>query len=363
MKLTPFPAFLLLLLPVFSSCSDQENLIQPTEEGLTESVYASGTIKTRNQYQLYSTVSGIIEEVLVKEGDLVKKGSPIYKINNDLVRLNRENAQLAANYSAEENNRNRLKELKASLDFAISKFKTDSSLYKRQQELWNQGIGTRNELEQRELAMENAASNVESTRRRYDELERQIRFNAQQARKQLQITSTQQNDYIIKSESDGKVYKLLKEKGETVNPQQAIATMGDADNFILELLVDEYDIAKIKTGQKIIVTLDSYKGEVFEATLTRIDPIMDERTRSFLVEATFEKAPEKLYPNLSAEANIVIQTKAKTLTIPRNYLVQDSFVLLENKERRKVVTGLKDYKKVEILEGITASDKLVDPLQ
>jgi len=152
MKLTPFPAFLLLLLPVFSSCSNQENLIQPTEEGLTESVYASGTIKTRNQYQLYSTVSGIIEEVLVKEGDLVKKGSPIYKINNDLVRLNRENAQLAANYSAEENNRNRLKELKASLDFAISKFKTDSSLYKRQQELWNQGIGTRNELEQRELA-------------------------------------------------------------------------------------------------------------------------------------------------------------------------------------------------------------------
>lgn len=363
MKQIPFPAVLLSLFLLFSNCSSKENLIQPTEEGITESVYASGTIKTRNQYQLYSTISGIIEEVLVKEGDLVKKGSPIYKINNDLVRLNRENAQLAANYSAEKNNLNRLKELKASLDFAISKFKTDSSLYKRQLALWNQGIGSRNELEQRELNMENAASNIESTRRRYDELERQIRFNAQQAQKQLQISSNQQNEYTIKSESDGKVYKLLKEKGETVNPQQAIATMGDAENFLLELLVDEYDIARIKEGQKVIVQLDSYKGAVYEAILTRIDPIMDERTRSFLVEAKFEKAPEKLYPNLSAEANIIIQSKTKTLTIPRNYLVQDSFVLLENKEKRKVVTGLKDYKKVEILEGITASDKLADPLQ
>lgn len=363
MKLLPFPAFLILQLFLFSACSQQDKPIQPTEEAITESVYASGTIKTINQYQLYATVSGIIEEVLVKEGDLVKKGSPIYKINNDLVQLNLENVRLSAGFAAEENNRNRLSELKAALDYAASKYKTDSSLYKRQQELWNQGIGSRNELDQRQLAMENAASNLEANRRRYSELERQIRFNAEQARKQVEISSQQQKDYIIKSESDGKVYKLLKEKGETVNPQQPIATLGAATDFLIELLVDEYDIAKIKTGQKVIVQLDSYKGQVFEAVLTRMDPIMDERTRSFLVEARFEKAPEQLYPNLTAEANIIIQTKEKTLTIPRNYLVQDSFVLLENKEKRKVVTGLKDYKKVEILEGISATDKLLDPLK
>lgn len=363
MKLLPFPAFLFYSLLFFCSCSEKNKTIQPTVQGITESVYASGTIKTRNQYQLYSTVNGIIEEVLVKEGDLVKKGSPIYKINNELVRLNTENAALTASYAAEENNRNRLNELKASLDFSKSKFKTDSSLFKRQQELWSQGIGTRNELEQRELAMENAASNLEIARRKYEELERQIRFNSQQARKSLEISRTQQNDFTIKSESDGKIYKLLKEKGETVNLQQPIATIGDAGEFILELLVDEYDIARIKEGQKIIVQMDSYKGKIYEAVITRIDPIMDERTRSFLVEAGFIKAPEKLYPNLSAEANIVVQTKEKTLTIPRNYLVQDSFVLLENKEKRKVTTGLKDYQIVEILDGITASDKLLDPLK
>ncbi|KYP13194.1 HlyD family efflux transporter periplasmic adaptor subunit, partial [Flavihumibacter sp. CACIAM 22H1] len=226
-----------------------------------------------------------------------------------------------------------------------------------------QGIGTRNELEQRQLAMENSAANLEIARRQYNELERQIRFTAQQARKNLAISREQQNDFIIKSESDGRVYKLLKEKGETVNLQQPIATIGNPDAFILELLVDEYDIARISEGQKVIVQMDSYKGQVFEARLTKIDPIMDERTRSFLVEASFIQAPEKLYPNLSAEANIVVQSKPKTLTIPRTYLVQDSFVLLENKEKRKVKTGLKDYQLVEILEGITVHDHLLDPLK
>ncbi|WP_290712663.1 biotin/lipoyl-binding protein, partial [Flavihumibacter sp. CACIAM 22H1] len=96
MKLLPFPAFLFYSLLFFYSCTQKKKTLQPTEQGITESVYASGTIKTRDQYQLYATVNGIIEDVLVKEGDLVKKGSPIYKINNKLVRLNTENAQLSA---------------------------------------------------------------------------------------------------------------------------------------------------------------------------------------------------------------------------------------------------------------------------
>lgn len=363
MKLIPFPAFLYIIFLLFLSCSDKNQPIQPMEESITESVYASGTVKTIDQYQLYSTVNGIIEDVLVKEGELVKKGTPIYKINNDLVRLNTENARLAASYASEENNRNRLNELKASVDFAESKYNTDSSLFKRQEQLWNQGIGTRNELEQRQLAMENSATNLEVAKRKLEELERQIRFNANQAKKQLEISKTQQNDYIIKSESDGKVYRLLKEKGETVNMQQAIAIIGNDSEFMIELLADEFDIAKLKEGQKIIVSLDSYRGQVFPATLTRINPIMDERTRSFIVEATFDQAPEKLYPNLTVEASIIIQTKSKTLTIPRNYLVQDSFVMLENKERRKVLTGLMDYQKVEILDGLTTADKIIDPLK
>jgi multidrug efflux pump subunit AcrA (membrane-fusion protein) len=107
--------------------------------------------------------------------------------------------------------------------------------------------------------------------------------------------------------------------------------------------------------------MDSYKGQVFEAKVSKIVPIMNERNKTFLIEADFNKAPEKLYPNLSAEANIVIQTKEQALLIPRNLLVDQQYVLLANGERRLVQTGLADYEQVEILSGITTADELLMP--
>ena len=130
-----------------------------------------------------------------------------------------------------------------------------------------------------------------------------------------------------------------------VNTQTPIAIIGDAESFILELQVDEYDIAQIRLGQKALISMDSYKGKVYEARITKINPIMNDRSRSFTVEAVFVTQPPSLYPNLTVESNILIHTKENALTIPRNYLFNDSLVILANKEKRKVTTGLKDYKK------------------
>ena len=67
----------------------------------------------------------------------------------------------------------------------------------------------------------------------------------------------------------------------------------DAENIATLLLetIDEYDIAKIKPGQKVFVSMDSYKGQVFEATVSKIQPIMDNRLRSFEIEAIFISKP------------------------------------------------------------------------
>ena len=146
-----------------------------------------------------------------------------------------------------------------------------------------------------------------------------------------------------------------------VSPQTPVAVLGDADEFILELQVDEYDIARVKPGQKVLLNLDSYKGQVFEARVYKVNPAMNERTRSFTVEADFVTTPPTLYPNLTTEANIVIQTKQNALTIPREYLLDSSYVLTEGEEKVKVETGLKDYQKVEILDGLTKEDVIVKP--
>src|SRR5690606_18336743 len=164
----------------------------------------------------------------------------------------------------------------------------------------------------------------------------QLEFSSKQSKKNLEITTTLLNDFLIRSNIDGKVYSVLKENGEIVTPQLPLAIIGDAEKFLLELQIDEYDIVKIKVGQKVVLTMDSYKDKLFEAIISKIIPIMNERTRSFLVEAEFVMAPEALYPNLTAEANIIIQTKENVLTIPRTFLLNDSSVVLENKEIKKV---------------------------
>lgn len=90
---------------------------------------------------------------------------------------------------------------------------------------------------------------------------------------------------------------------------------------------------------------------------------MNERSRSFTVEAGFVSKPPVLYPNLTMEANIVIQTKEHALVIPRNFLLNDTTVLVGKDEKRKVVTGLKDYQKAEIISGLSASDIIYRPAQ
>lgn len=345
----------------FASCQRKQEKVSPIEEKITESVYASGFVKSKNQYQAFSAVNGLIAEVLVNEGDLVKAGDPLIRLSNVTAELNTENAKLSFEYSMAAANAEKLNELKNDIDLAENKMQTDASLLERQRHLWEQNIGTRNELEQRELAYRSSVNAYNAARLRYTELQKQINFQEKQSKKNLQISKTVAGDYTIKSETNGKVYDVLKEKGEMVNTQNPVALVGDANSFFLELEVDEYDIVRVKIGQKIVLSMDSYKGQVFDAVVKKINPFMNERSKSFTIEAEFINQPVTLFPNLTCEANIVIQEKEKALTIPRACLLEGDFVVLANNERRKVTSGLKDYQKVEILSGLTVNDIILKP--
>ena len=88
---------------------------------------------------------------------------------------------------------------------------------------------------------------------------------------------------------------------------------------------------------------------------------MNERTRTFVVEAHFINPPKKLFPNLSAEANIIIQTKKNIITIPNNYIIDGKYVLVNTDEKREVKLGLNDYQKTEVLEGLKESETIYKP--
>jgi HlyD family secretion protein len=353
---------LLFISSIFlASCGEKAETIKPVISSISESIYASGTVKSNHQYQAFATVNGIIQDVFLTEGDTVKKGDAILSIVNDAQRLNKENAELAASFADMNANQGKLNDAQQTIELALHKMRNDSLLYYRQQALWQQNIGSKVELEQRELAYQNSKSSLYSARVKYNDLKRQLQFNAAQSQRNFQISSKQASDFTLRSDIDGIVYSLPKKKGELVSTQIPLAVIGDADHFVLEMQVDEYDILKVEKGLKVLVTMDSYKGKVFDAVVTKIDPLMNERSKTFLVEATFIEQPDRLYPNVSFEANIILQTKEKAVLIPRNYIVNDTIVIKENGEKVVVKTGLKDYKMIEIVSGLGVEDELKKP--
>lgn len=348
-------------LGLLMACSKKEESISPTKGNITESIYASGIIKSADQYQAFVSVSGIIEEIYVQEGQAVDIGTPLLRVSNETQKFNLENAKLAANFNDQANNQGKLVEAEAIAQTSKSKLKLDSSLFARQKALWAQQVGTRVAYEQAELNFQSSKANYVSAQQRLSDLRRLINFSSAQTKKNVQISARQSEDFILKSQVKGTVFNLLKEKGELVSPQTPIAVLGNAKNMTLDMQVDENDIFQVEIGQKVAVTFDAYKNQVFEAKVTKIASIMNERNKTFLVEANFTKAPEKLFPNVTFEANIILRTKQNALILPRNYLKNDSIVTLADGSTRIVKLGLTDFQKAEIISGLSSQDQVIKP--
>ncbi|HOY95132.1 MAG TPA: efflux RND transporter periplasmic adaptor subunit [Catalimonadaceae bacterium] len=360
---TSLSVFLILSVLFFAGCGKKREQTKPRLSDISESVYASARIKALDQYTIFPSMNGTLKEVKVEAGDTVAENQDLFRLDDLASKLNSENARLALQL-AEENAQKgseKRKELEIALNLAKEKYKLDSDLLKRQKNLWSQGVGSKAELDQKELAAENSKSNLESALNRLEQINTQLTNDLQKARNNFQISQKQNGDFMIRSVHKGRVFDVLKKTGEVVSPQTPLAIIGDAGSFVIEMEVDQTDITRIQHGQLVTLTMDSYRNQVFEATVTKIYPIMDERSRTFKVEALFKQTPPALYPNLTAEANIIILQKSKSLTIPRNYLVDGKYVLVGKDEKKEVKTGLKDYQKVEILSGIDSSTVLFKP--
>lgn len=343
------------------SCKKEVASIKPEFKSITASVYASGTVKSLKQYNIYAGSTGLIKSISVNEGSLVKKGDVILKINNMAAILQADNAALAVKFNDYDLNMDKVTQIKKDIEIASRKLKLDSMMMSRQNNLWEQGIGTKNDQEQKELNYFNTKANLDNLRLKLKDILRQLKYASSQSKKNLEIIKSQVNEYTIKSEIDGKIYSLTKEVGEMVGPTTQFGVIGDDKNYMIELQLDEYDITSIKIGQAVIVKMDSHHDSVFEAKVDRINPLMNEKTRTFTVEAVFVTKPDILYPNLSVEANIVLNKKDKTLTIPSQYVFENHYVMLKDGTKKKIKIGLRDYQLTEVLEGIDSGTEIIIP--
>ncbi|MBT8205502.1 MAG: efflux RND transporter periplasmic adaptor subunit [Eudoraea sp.] len=356
-------AFLLFFsATLLMSCGTDEDKTYPTRSRLTESVYASATVQPDSLYQVYAAVGGILERNLLEEGDIVRKGDPIAQIVNNTPKLNMDNARLNLELARDNYSGNNavLSGMRDEIAAAKLKMKNDSSNYYRQKKLWDQKIGSEVEYETRKLAYELSSSNLQVLRGNYERMKNELKTKLIQAENNYKTALIATDDFTVTSKINGTLYDLYKNQGEIISSLEPLAAIGSSDQFVIELLVDEVDIVKLRLAQKALITLDAYQERVFEARISKIYPQKDQRSQTFKIEAQFKAPPEVLYPGLAGEGNIIITEKDSVLTIPKDFLIDGNKVKTAD-GIVEIVVGIQNLDRVEVLSGLDEDTYVLRP--
>jgi multidrug resistance efflux pump len=299
----------------------------------------------------------------VEVGDSVIPGSPLFRIKNDNIQFNMDNLKTA--FDLAQRNAGPLSPILSALEEEVAssslKRANDSINLHRQQNLWKQGVGSKTELEQRELSFELSRKSHEMALSRLKQTRSDLQAKLVEARNNYNNILVNANDYLIRCQIKGEVFTISKELGELISPQMPMASIGSRANYILDMLIAEVDIVRLEIGQKILVTLDAYPDQVFEARVSKIYPSKDERTQTFRVEGEFVTVPAKLYPGLSGEVNIITGTKKDCLVVPNRFISENGEVMTDT-GLTKIERGVSNMEFTEVLSGIDEKTE-IQPLK
>lgn len=367
MKLNSNSAFyisLILTVILFSACSEKRSGYKVNQSDITESIYSSVTIEPEFLYSVYSEIPGKIIEFKKETGDSISFGDVICTIDGVNVKNQSKNAALNLKLIQSKlfGDASVIEDLEKEISVARQQYKVDSTQLTRIKKLNETKLTSDVELEQAQLKAKSSEARLESLITQKKRSERELRIQQQQAKNSYESALSTSTNTTITSIVDGVVYEIFKENGELVSSQQPIAMIGSTSEFIIRMLVDEVDITNVQIGQEVKVSLEAYSDRTFTAKVDQIYPKMDPKTQSFQIIAKFVNPPPKLYLGLTGEANIIVQHIENTIVIPREYLIDRSFV--ETREgKKKVETGLKSLSDVQITNGLETSEMIYLPEQ
>ena len=353
---------MILVLFLVFSCGEDRISILPSTKPMVEAVYSSVVLAPLDLYKVNATISGYLERVHITEGQLVNKGAVLFSISNQPIVLSEKNAALTYQNARQALSQNEsiLDELKIELQTAQYKLQNDSMQVERATALYDKSAISKMERDNLILAYKASKNNCNTLKKRLVRTQNDLKNQVQQAKNNLSASEARSGDYTIRAAYAGKVFQVNKEQGELVSMQEPLAIIGQANQYVINLLIDEVDISKVRIHQKVLVTLAAYKNHVFEAKITKISPKMNELTQTFAIEALFDKVPSNLYMGLTGEGNIIIHEKKKALVIPRDYLLPGNKVETEN-GFVQVKTGLSNWNYIEIISGIKQNTLIYKP--
>jgi HlyD family secretion protein len=138
--------------------------------------------------------------------------------------------------------------------------------------------------------------------------------------------------------------------------------IGRDDKFYLQLSIDELDIQRIQKDQRVVVKIDAFPDKIFEASITKVYPMVNLQQQSLRADATLRDSLPGAFSGLAVEANIIIREKENALVIPKTALFPGDSVYIKTdagKQKVKVKTGIETLDEIEIIEGLNAEQKLL----
>ncbi|QCX37573.1 efflux RND transporter periplasmic adaptor subunit [Aureibaculum algae] len=318
---------------------------KPTTQTIIKKTVATGSILPVEEVLIKPNISGVIQEIYVKGGDNVKQGDLIAKI------------KVIPNSSALNNAKNTIQTNKIALD-------DQQRNYNRQKSLFDKGVISKQELEQAEVAFNQAKQSYSAANQNYEI---------------VKTGSTRglgnSANTLIRSTVSGMVLEVPVEVGNQViesnnfNEGTTIASLADVNKLIFEGKIDESDVGKVKEGLPLEITIGAVENQIFEATLDYIAPKgnLENGAIQFEIEGILKKQDSTfIRVGLSANASIILARADSVMAIKEALVQFDKdtkapFVEIKNGngfERKNITLGVSDGIQVEIKDGISKDDEI-----
>ncbi|MFD1316129.1 efflux RND transporter periplasmic adaptor subunit [Namhaeicola litoreus] len=319
---------------------------KPSKQNIVRKTVATGSILPLEEVQIKPNISGVIEEVYVEGGDVLKANDLIAKI------------RIIPNLSALNNAKNNINTAKIALD-------DEERNYNRQKKLFESGVISKQELERAEVTYKQATQGYKAANENYDIVKTG-------STKGLGNSA----NTLIKSTVSGMVLDVPVEVGNQViesnnfNEGTTIASLADVNKMIFEGKVDESEVGKIKEGLPLEITVGAIDNAVFDAVLDYIAPkgVLENGAVQFEIKGTLTKSSDTfIRAGLSANASIILAKVDSVLAIKEalvQYDVETKKPYVELKtgentfERKDIELGVSDGIFVEVKEGVKPEDEI-----
>jgi HlyD family secretion protein len=319
----------------------------PAVRTIIKKSVATGSVVPRNETFIKPQISGIIQNIYVKAGDIVKEGDLIAKVKviPDMVALN--NAENRVNRA----------------EIGLNNAQMD---YDRNKKLADEKVISEAEFQQFQIARRQAQEELNAAEDALAIIKEGV------SKKSASSSNT-----LIRSTVNGMILDVPVEEGFNVieannfNDGTTIASVADMDNLIFEGNIDESEVEKLDLGMQLILTIGAIEDHEFKANLEYISPkgVEEEGAIKFEIEAAVESDTNFfIRAGYSANANVVLERADSVLSIDEGLVTfegNEAYVEVETKpqqfEKRTIKTGISDGIFIEVKSGLTKDDKIKVP--